>query len=285
MSLTKDQILIQNIIKCSADLLISSAEIDLLISELFTNFEQEPQSIGDIKNAVLQKYELLQGAYDRPRSEYDVIKEKLLISKYVSECFESYTNLEQAISHKPQAVSIAYWYSNIYAQEASDAFADLFDSCDKIQADSFVSVCESISDENVLGVIPIANSNDGRLMSFYRLIDKFDLKISAIHNVENPNGDGFSRFALVGKKLYDLGSSGNKSIEFSVVGNLISIVCITEFVGGTVKEITSIPSPHKNNDCLNYITASISDNNLHMLWWFLYLFSGDVEFIGFYSEN
>lgn len=285
MNLTKDEILIQNIIKCSADLLISSAEIDLLVSELFTSFEQEPRAIGDIKNAVLQKYELLQSAYDRPRSMYDVIKERLLISKYVSECFESYTNLEQAISSKPKSVSIAYWYSNIYAQEATDAFADLFGSCEKIQTDSFVSVCESISDESTLGVIPIANSSDGRLMSFYRLIDKYDLKISAIRSVENPNGDGFSRFALVGKKLYDLESSEHKNIEFSVVGNLISIVCVTEFVGGTVKEITSIPSPHKNNDCLNYITASISVNNLHLLWWFLYLFSEDVEFMGFYSDN
>ena len=240
MNLTKDEILIQNIIKCSADLLISSAEIDLLVSELFTSFEQEPRAIGDIKNAVLQKYELLQSAYDRPRSMYDVIKERLLISKHVSECFESYTNLEQAISSKPKSVSIAYWYSNIYAQEATDAFADLFDSCEKIQTDSFVSVCESISDESTLGVIPIANSSDGRLMSFYRLIDKYDLKISAIRSIENPNGDGFSRFALVGKKLYDLESSEHKNIEFSVVGNLISIVCVTEFVGGTVKEITSI---------------------------------------------
>ena len=284
MSFSKDEILIQNIVKCSADAQISSAEIDLLVSELFEDAVPFHKSVWDVKNSILQKYEILQNSYTGQRSEYDIIKDRLLISKYVSEKFKSYTDMEQSISAKPDCVNVAYWYSNSAAKEAVNSFSKLFSSCRYTEAESFVAVCESIVDDNILGVLPVANSNDGRLMSFYRLLDKYDLKISAVHNVENANGDGFSRFALVGKKLYNIGSTENKNLEFTVCGKFSPIIYTMEFVKGTVKEITSIPSSHAENECINYITAMVNEKRLYLLWWYLYLFGGDVEFIGVYTE-
>ena len=166
MNSSKDSIIIQNIVKCSADLSVSSAEIDLLIAELFDNIALSQRSVWDIKNVVLQKYELWQKSYVNQRPQYDVLKERLIISRYISEKFKSYTEIDQSIFKKPEFVNIAYWYSNNYAKEAAESFAKMFKSCNKIQAESFAEVCELISDDITLGVVPVANSSDGRLISF-----------------------------------------------------------------------------------------------------------------------
>lgn len=284
MTRSRNDILIQNIIKCSADAKISSAEIDLLIFAFLDDIKLSGQSLWDIKATVSQKLELLRHSLSEADTSIDLTKIQVSMSKYISQNCTSYFEEEEIIKKNLNFVKIAYWYTNRYAQEAALAFSELFNRAEEICAESFSAVCEEISDDITLGVIPIANSSDGKLMSFYRLLDKFDLKISAACNVENPNGNGFSRFALVGKKIIDIGSYSDKVIEFAVGADFFSTVRAIELIGGMVKEITSIPSHHSPNECLNYFTVSVKKESIHELWWFLYLFGGEIEFIGIYSE-
>ena len=284
MNDSKADIIIKNIIECSADAQISSAEIDLLIADLFSDIEIAHKSISDIKSSVLQKYEILEKALADICSPYDIAKICVSISNFIATHKNISFETDYLLLSKQKSISIAYWNSNSYAREAALAFSELFETYTEIHSESFTAVCESISSDDVLGVIPMINSTDGRLMAFYRLLDKYDLKINATHNVENPNGDGFTKFALVGKQLHNLKNDKYTNIEFSFNGDIVTFIYAASLVGCRIKEVTSIPSHYSENEPLNYITASVKKYDIYCWWWFLYLFGGEIELIGIYTE-
>ena len=288
MSLTPNEILIKNIIKCSADAEISSAEADLLISEFLFEEKLGHKSVSDLKNELNQKYDILLSARNKSaesRSLFESVREKLSVCRIFHERLSTQSILALNVPHqRTTAAHIAYWYSNAYAKEAFDRFGKLFESCDGIAVDSFNAVCERIEDDNTFGVIPIINSGDGRLISFYRMLDKFDLKISAVCTIENHGNDGFTKFALVGKRLGKIDLENKSSIEFCVSQRVSEYICIADLLNAELGEITSIPSLYSASEYTNYITITADRNSLSILWTYIYLFGGDVDLLGFYTE-
>lgn len=287
MSLSRDDIIIQNIIECSADAKISSAEIDLLLLDLVFDPDLEHRSISDIKNEVSHKYGLLQARRQKQRvelSKFETAREQLLICKHLALSFKHNLGADIEEKQKRDFSGIAYWYSNSYAKEALLKFEKAFGNRDEIPVDSFTAVCESTDDGNTLGIIPIINSNDGRLMSFYRLIDKYDLKISAVCKVENPDGEGFTKFALVGKHLVNTNVTKKKTVEFATNRAIVDVISTVEHIGGEIGEITSIPLPYNNTEYANYISITVDSDSVYEMWLYMYIFLGEVEFIGMYTE-
>ena len=287
MSLSRDDITIRNIIKCSADAKISSAEIDLLLLELVFDANLEHRSISDIKNEVSHKYELLKDQRKKQQvelSKFEMAREQLLICKHLALSFKHDWGTDTEKMQKRDFSGIAYWYSNSYAKEALLKFEKAFGSRDEIPVDSFTAVCESTDDGNTLGIIPIINSNDGRLMSFYRVIDKYDLKISAVCKVENPDGEGFTKFALVGKHLVNTGVTKKMTVEFATNRAIVDVVSMVEHMGGEIGEITSVPFLHSNTECANYISITVDSHLVYEMWLYMYIFFGEVDFIGVYTE-
>ena len=282
MNLSQKEIIIQNIEKCSADTFISSAEIELLISEFVFDNDFLHKSIFDIKNEIQQKFEILTNS--TKISKYDMMKYKLNICTLLQTYIRVNFDLPISSPDNFNQVKIAYWHSNAYCKEAFNTFCNIFSNCNEIQLESFSSVCENILDDETFGIIPVINSNDGRLMSFYKLLDKYDLKVSVTHDVETPNGDGFTKFALVGRKLVGIKPKEYKNIELSVSDDISSLLYILELVGGNVKEITSVPSPHNKLKPINYITLCVKSDKVYSLGLFLYIFGGDFDFIGISSE-
>ena len=288
MSLSKTEIIIQNIIDCSADAQRSSAEIDLLIDELISDIALTHKSISDVKHDICSKYSLLQSARRESGflvSEYEVSREQMYICNKIATHLKREFDFGTELIKKLDSIKISYWYSNSYAKEAYLKFEKLFKNCSEIPVESFTAVCESISDENsVFGIIPVINSTDGRLMSFYRLLDKYDLKISAVCKVENPGDGGFTKFALVGKKLANIDLKRKKFIEFSTNCSVSKFIPFAENALAIMGEITSIPSQYSDTEQLNYISILADQNAIHELWLYLYMFVGDADFIGMYSE-
>ena len=283
--LTKE-IVLQNIINCSADAKISTAEIDLLISDLFSIDSLSHKSIYDIRSEIISGFEKLEGLHlsSEVYSKYEKIRERSFVCCEIAKKINKSNDFDYFSIPSPDNVRIAYWYSNGYAKDAFDLFSKCFKSCTELQVESFSAVCESVVDDNTFGVIPIINSNDGRLTSFYRLLDKHDLKITAICKIESSNEYDFTKFALVGKRLVDTDESDVKYVEFSTVGDVSDYIYVAEILGGKINEITSIPVSHGKGECLNYITVSLEKSRIYALWWYLYIFSGETDFIGIYSE-
>ena len=66
---------------------------------------------------------------------------------------------------------------------------------------SFLAACENVYHGNArYAILPIENSSDGKLLSFYSLIDKYELKILYVYDLIHPN-DESTKFALLGKYL------------------------------------------------------------------------------------
>lgn len=286
MSDLNKEIILKNIINCSADAKVSTAEIDLLISELFSVDSLAHKSIYDIRNEIVSVFENLNnlGSFPDSYSKYETIRERTFVCREIAKKAIKNKNFNYIYIPKTNNAKIAYWYSNGYAKDAFDTFSSCFASCTEIQVDSFTAVCEALTDDDTFGIIPIINSNDGRLTSFYRLLDKYDLKISATCKIESSNEYDFTKFALVGKKLIDTDSAPVKHVEFSTVGDVSDYIYVSEMLGGKINEITSIPVSHGKGECLNYISVLLETSNIYALWWYLYIFSGETDFIGIYSE-
>ncbi len=288
MNEQEERILIQNIIECSADSVRCSAEIDLLISEFIFSDAFGHKSLSDIKNDINNRYNLILEQRQQQRiavSLFQSVREKLGICKSLYARISDNSLITPSIpSKKLKSGRISYWYTNSYAKAAFENFSRFFESCEEIAAESFSGVCENIQNDETFGVIPIINSGDGRLISFYRMLDKFDLKISAVCRIDNPGSDGFTKFALVGKQLCDIDLKRVKALEITVNKELPEFICLAELLEAEVGEITSIPSPYGVSEFSNYLCIRAEREKLLSFWMYIYLFGRNIDCIGYYSE-
>ena len=286
MSLSSEEKVIQNIIECSADAKISSAEIDLLLGRLLVIDGLGQLTLSDIKNEINTRYERLSKARRQAGQEcsiYDSVREKLAFCRKLYEKLDKKA-YEDFISPFPRrAVKIAYWYSNSYAKEALEKFTGVFRNCTQLPLESIGEVCESIEEHSCYGIIPLVNSSDGRLMSFYRLLDKYDLKISAICKVDIPTG-GYMKMALVGKDILNADNSNYKTVEIIANSFVNEFIILAHLINAKVGDLSSIPSSYNESESITYLSITAEIQNLYLLWLYIYLFSSDTEFIGFYNE-
>ena len=80
-------------------------------------------------------------------------------------------------------------------------------------------MCEEVYNGNCeYCILPVENSAEGPLNSFSRLIDRFELKISATCDVPTNDGSRTTRFALLRRDLLPLSRSREQVLlfEFSV---------------------------------------------------------------------
>ena len=91
---------------------------------------------------------------------------------------------------------ISYQRNN-YTDKAFQCFSEILGGARVSYVSDFSAVCESVYNGICeYGILPIESSEDGRLGNFSRLIDRFDLKISATCDVRI-EGDRITRFALL----------------------------------------------------------------------------------------
>ena len=114
-------------------------------------------------------------------------------------------------------------------------------------ASSFAESCENIIDgTSEFCILPISNSTDGRMKSFYSMLDRYELKISATTDIEDDIGT--VRYARVARscKPIDLKDKNGKYIfEFSTISSdgefLASLLTAANISEATQISIDSIP--------------------------------------------
>lgn len=120
-------------------------------------------------------------------------------------------------------------------------------------------------------IVPIENTTDGKLLAFYALIERFDMKISMVCDIEAEDGSERTRYALLKYHLFkpndiydtiyfEFSYSSSNGIEFSEIIES-AVLCNL-----TVSRIDSLPLIHndsnfimhtvvcgKPSDVLNYL--------------------------------
>ncbi len=137
---------------------------------------------------------------------------------------------------------------NRYTEEAFSCFSEIVSGAKPHYPTSFASVCEDVFDRRCeFGILPIENTQDGRLFSFYAMLNRYELRICADCSLETENLAGVIRFALIGRHMPDRmpRDSEDWNLECSVTASLgefpSDILRVASLFGATLQKIDSIP--------------------------------------------
>lgn len=99
--------------------------------------------------------------------------------------------------------------------------------------------------ESTFAIVPIENSLDGRLNSFYRLIEKYVLSIVLAVDIPSDDYETSTKFALVYKKLDVIDAQGENLFECKITlrepAELADIIMAANYFGADVCKVHSLP--------------------------------------------
>ena len=112
--------------------------------------------------------------------------------------------------------------------------------------EDFRRALESVANgESTFAIVPIENSLDGRLNSFYRLIEKYVLSIVLAVEIPSDDYESSTKFALVYKKLDIIEAEGEELFECKITlrepAELADIILAARYFGAEVCKIHSLP--------------------------------------------
>ena len=136
---------------------------------------------------------------------------------------------------------------NRYNEAAYSLLSKLVTRAKVVYAPSFVSACEDVYDGKCqYCILPVADSQNGRMFGFYSTVDRFELRICASCGIDAESAAESVKYALIGRVLPDRIPKNNaRRFEFSVIshtGRVISDVIEAAAVfGADLAGIDSLP--------------------------------------------
>ena len=165
---------------------------------------------------------------------------------------------------------IAY-VRNKRSDDAFLSFATRKKGAKAVYVGSFLEACEAVFDNSCeFCILPIENSKEGKLFSFYSMIDRYELKICSVTLCETDDGSDSITFALVSRTV----EAGNESqavkrFEFSLIDEnsaLISdIMLATKELGGRVVSVGTQPVPYDELKNLYYFSMDFVGSGVDAL--------------------
>ncbi len=147
---------------------------------------------------------------------FDVLIEKIGVEKlFPTDAGDQY---ELFSSDLPAKIS---YVKNTYSDTAFMRFSELFKVPKVSYGADFEETCEDVYNGACdYCILPIANSSAGKLFSFYQLIDKYDLNIFAVCDLEDGQSSKRTRYALLSrKKIIHLDPLQQSYFEFSIASD------------------------------------------------------------------
>lgn len=145
---------------------------------------------------------------------------------------------------------------NKYNDLAFERFSKFVPNAKADYATSFKESCENVTDGFCeYCIIPITSSTDGRLMSFYSLLDRYELKICAVTDIDDEEASKTIRYACIGRSCTEpiekKNSKSNVIFEFSAVDSTndflpLLLLCANE-ARAEIVNIDSIPIEYSSH--------------------------------------
>ena len=135
---------------------------------------------------------------------------------------------------------------NRQASRAFERFAKYLGGVSAVYEDNFQNACESVyTGEATYAVIPISSTSDGRLNSFYRLMEKYELNIVLSCDVDSDDGESSTTFALVYRDRVYIPTQGTPLLEckitFERISDLADLADAAEYFGATLESVEALP--------------------------------------------
>jgi hypothetical protein len=214
----------------------------------------------------------------------------LLSESYLSFCSLICDKKDTESSHKKtertKAEAVSYLDNN-YSKKTIELLNEHFVFLEESESD-FNSVCESVySGRSHYGIIPLLNSRDGLIISLYKLLQKYDLKIVASAKVLMDDGNTETEFVLICRNLSSIILSEDLRLILSITHNYDNTVA--ELLKATasqnikLKSINTLPLEYTDDRCESVIMFDISACNLDGLCCFLQAAFPEANIVGIYS--
>ena len=93
---------------------------------------------------------------------------------------------------------------NRYNEEAYSVFSEMISNSKVAYAVSFTEACEDVFDGRCeFCILPVESSQSGRLFGFYSMLDRYELKICALCELDGATPTESTKYALVGRSMPD----------------------------------------------------------------------------------
>ncbi|MBQ7822387.1 MAG: hypothetical protein IJ391_08910 [Clostridia bacterium] len=173
------------------------------------------------------------------------------------------------------------------ADIAFEKFVSLIPDAAALYRDTFPAVCDAVAlGDADMCILPYENTEDGKLSSFYRLIESYDLKIAASVLVRSDRRDDMTRYLLLSQSLAGLSMlSGVTDFEFSLADRADGALTRTLAAAYLLKlDVRSIDTVRAEKDVTVYdIRVTASDRALDEFILYLKLEAADFSPLGLYA--
>lgn len=135
---------------------------------------------------------------------------------------------------------------NGQASRAFERFARLLGGVSAVYENNFLNACESVyTGQATYAIIPIHSTADGRLGSFYRQIEKYELSIIYTCDIDSDDGENTTTFALVYKAPFYPEAEGEALYECKITFDDLNLIAdITDaaaYYGVKIRTLEALP--------------------------------------------
>ena len=186
------------------------------------------------------------------------------------------------------------YVKNKYNDEAFEHFSRSVTNAKAIFATSFKEAAENVFDGRCeFCILPIANSNEGRLMSFYSLLDRYELKICETVDLDIEDSSESVRYARVGRACKEpkMRSAEPQSyiFEFSITsassdffGPIFEAARLTD---SRLLSVDSLPLEYSADSQRFFFSFSIPQKKATLFRLFTAFKNQSYTPLGLYAEN
>ena len=179
---------------------------------------------------------------------------------------------EQPNDHFESSHGCIAYMKNNYTESAFLRFSKVIHNAKSINFHSFEAVCEEVySGKCEFCILPLESSTEGRLNTFYSMIDRFELKINATCVIYHNDNQKFTKFALLKKSIAEFNknksSQKGQVFEFKIPAKIDALSPIgdilrcAEICNMKLIRIDSIPLPYNDEMLSYYASFNIDDSD------------------------
>lgn len=189
---------------------------------------------------------------------------------------------------------------NRFNELAYEKFARLLSSPKPEYAQEFSESCENVIDgQSEFCILPISSTTDGRMRSFYSMLDRYELKICSATEIEDDSSATSVKYALIGRACKEPNEKAEKRektekskhekciFEFSIISPdgefLPSLLSVAALSSATTLSIDSLPVEYASHLQRFFLSFSLPTQSALAFRLYVALSHQSYTPIGFYK--
>ncbi len=195
---------------------------------------------------------------------------------------------------RPVGERVAY-LRNTYTDTAFETFSHVLRNAQCTYYSDFPGVCEALYyDRATACILPLENSSDGKLLRFYSLLAKYDLRIAYVTSVTAYDTDVTTRYALLRRSLSvprpEETDALGLYLEFRMTADedvpLYRILSAADAYRLSLQRVGSVPGPSEDDDRIVYdlILRAEDGGDLASMLTYCYLLVPGFTLLGIYLD-